>query len=66
MAKEEVIRGDTATPEEWSSANEKLGDLEYSGTVIDKLNELKSTYDSLSPEQKSRLREALKEIVKVL
>lgn len=62
----ETIRGDTATQEEWDRANEKLGDLEYSGTVVDKLTELKSTYDSLSPEEKSRLREALKEIVSVL
>ena len=62
----EIIRGDTATPEEWNRGNEKLGDLEYSGTVADKLGELKSTYDSLSPEQRSRLRELMKEIIEIL
>ncbi|MEK9180062.1 MAG: hypothetical protein AAB897_01460 [Patescibacteria group bacterium] len=64
MTKE--IRGDTATPEEWRQANEKLGDLEYAGTTVDKLENLKSVYDVLTPEQKSRLRELMKGVISLL
>ena len=52
--------------EQMDSAHERLSIMEYAGTAVDKLQDLKNNYDSLSPEERKRLLRALEEIVKAL